>query len=240
MKSLAISLFSLLILCRLTESSFESSSTSDYFGVDVSTPVTPDDATCFRNKENISFAVARAWHSYGAYDNNVVGTALAFNNAGIKFDVYMFPCSFTIPAVQQIGNLIGNLTRDKVQYNRIWFDIETNTSPGCGWSTSNQANNCQFFTSLVQAAATNFPNVAFGVYSSMHMWTTIISSDPNGCAVASQLPLWYPHYQSPPQPNFQDFVSFGGWTTPTAKQYGNTNSECSVGVDNNWRPTPPQ
>ena len=210
---------------------------TDYFGVDVSTPVTPDDATCFRTKDNISFAVARAWHSYGAYDNNVVTTGASFNGAGIKFDVYMFPCSFNIPPLQQISNLIGNLTRDKVQYNRIWFDIETNTSPGCGWSTDLNKN-CQFFTSLVQATS-NFPNTLFGVYSSMHMWTTLISADPSGCAVANKLPLWYPHYQSPPQPNFQDFVTFGGWTTPTAKQYGNTNSECSVGVDNNWRPTAP-
>lgn len=35
--------------------------------------------------------------------------------------------------------LIGNLTHDKVQFGRIWLDIETNTSPGCEWSTTSES-----------------------------------------------------------------------------------------------------
>ena len=31
-------------------------------------------------------------------------------------------------------------------------------------------------------------------------------------------PLWYAHYQMPPQANFDDFAPFGSWTKPEMKQ----------------------
>ena len=53
-----------------------------------------------------------------------------------------------------------------------------------------------------------------------------------GWTGASSLPLWYPHYDS--WKSFGDFQAFGGWTSPSIKQYiGNANS-CGIGVDYNW------
>ena len=59
-----------------------------------------------------------------------------------------------------------------------------------------------------------------------------------GCAVASDLPLWYPHYQTPHDPSFDDFTPFGGWTKPTIKQFWDAEIgfSCSVGTDMNWSP----
>jgi len=54
-----------------------------------------------------------------------------------------------------------------------------------------------------------------------------------------KLPLWYPHYQSPPQPNFNDFAAFGGWTKPFAKQYAGDSTVCSADVDLDWTPNTP-
>ena len=86
--------------------------------------------------------------------------------------------------------------------------------------------------------------VPFGVYSSIHMWTSYMADErtPNACAVAADLPLWYPHYQTPPDPSFSDFVEFGGWPKPAAKQFydGLTpGGMCGAGVDNNWAPSWP-
>ena len=69
------------------------------------------------------------------------------------------------------------------------FDVETNPSTGCGWST-NTTRNCAYMSELVDAAAST--GKSWGVYSSIHMWTTLMTtpSEPRGCAVGGNLPLW--------------------------------------------------
>ena len=34
--------------------------------------------------------------------------------------------------------------------------------------------------------------------------------------------------------SFSDFKPFGGWTTPTIKQYKDNAEECEVNIDKNW------
>ena len=54
----------------------------------------------------------------------------------------------------------------------------------------------------------------------------------------AEAPLWYAHYQTPPDPSFDDFVPFAGWTKPYTKQYADTDGGLCVGndADINWRP----
>jgi hypothetical protein len=52
----------------------------------------------------------------------------------------------------------------------------------------------------------------------------------------NNLPLWYAHYQSPPQPNFDDFSPFAGWSTPYAKQYAGDTTLCGMSVDLDYTP----
>jgi hypothetical protein len=122
---------------------------------------------------------------------------------------------------------VSSLSSNNVQYGRIWFDVETNPSTGCGWGST--ANNCAFMQSLVSACA----SASCGVYASASMWTSIMGSS---CTVASSLPLWYPQYQTPPVQNFTGFHSFGNWQKPTMKQYQGDATVCGFGVDNNWMP----
>ena len=42
----------------------------------------------------------------------------------------------------------------------------------------------------------------------------------------------YAHYDD--DPSFSDFEPFGGWTTPTIKQYKGDANECGVDIDKNW------
>lgn len=207
-------------------------------GVDVSTPVSLSEAQCMAQTHNISFGVARAWHSDGVFDPNYLITSKSWTQAGFAtVDAYMFPCSFRDP-VAQVTQMLGNLTG--APFGRVWLDVETNTSPGCGWSTNKTAN-CAYLASLVQAVQRT--GVPVAVYSSLHMWTTWMddASTPNACDVnppgaAAPLDLWYPHYDK--SPSFSDFIGFGGWTTPLIKQYINTNTLCGVGVDDNYAPAP--
>jgi GH25 family lysozyme M1 (1,4-beta-N-acetylmuramidase) len=73
-------------------------------------------------------------------------------------------------------------------------------------------------------------NVTFGIYTSKSQWDPIMG----GSTQFSKYPLWYPHYDS--NPSFSDFVSFGGWKTPSIKQYKGTTTTCSASVDLNWYP----
>lgn len=137
---------------------------------------------------------------------------------------------------------MANLSATSTQFGAIWFDVETNPDPKCAWR-ANKTANCEFMGQLVRAAAST--NAVWGVYSSIHMWTTWMTdaSKPEGCAVASSagMPLWYPHYESPPNPTFSDFSPFGGWTKPSVKQFGDGDVPpgrlCGISVDNNVAPT---
>ena len=212
-------------------------------GVDVSTPVSDADARCMAGTANISFGIARAWHSdYSGYDTGATTSLRAWAAAGITAHAYMFPCTRAGTAAAQVRALRGNLTAAGLSPGRIWLDFESNGDPRCAWSASDRAANCAFMGELVAAAAAD--GGRWGVYSSIHEWTLIMTTaaDPGGCPVAAALPLWYPHYETPVNPSFSDFKPFGGWAQPAAKQFDDGRSTgpiCKISVDNNWAPVWP-
>jgi len=121
------------------------------FGVDVSTPVSASAAKCMKDK-NLTFGIARSWYSDGAgFDRNSVESVASWTAAGVSADVYMFPCSFGRSAAAQVSELLANLSASRVDFGRIWFDVETNPSHTCAWS-NNKTKNCDFMKSLVAAA----------------------------------------------------------------------------------------
>ena len=73
-----------------------------------------------------------------------------------------------------------------------------------------------------------------GVYASHYMWGSIFSSYAACPQSAVGTPLWYAHYDY--KPTFEDFVAFGGWSSPDIKQYQGTSTLCGASVDRNWRP----
>jgi hypothetical protein len=61
-------------------------------GVDLSTASTTSDFSCMKGK-GMSFAVPRAWCSYGGADSHGKTNVNNARSAGIPYvDVYMFPC----------------------------------------------------------------------------------------------------------------------------------------------------
>jgi hypothetical protein len=77
-------------------------------------------------------------------------------------------------------------------------------------------------------------NKKVGIYASRYMWGSIFGNYDTCTQASVNTPLWYAHYDN--VPSFSDFVAFGGWKTPTAKQYFGTSSLCGASVDRNWEP----
>lgn len=151
-------------------------------GVDTFGTISSTLASCFK-QNNVTFAVARAWHSNGVWDSSAPGAVAAYRAAGIAADVYMFPCGAK-DAATQVNSLVTNLHNNNVQFGRIWFDVESNPSTGCGWPSST-ATNCAWMQAAVAAAQSS--GVQFGTYASKTQWTTIMGS---GCSAAAAGPVW--------------------------------------------------
>jgi GH25 family lysozyme M1 (1,4-beta-N-acetylmuramidase) len=71
---------------------------------------------------------------------------------------------------------------------------------------------------------------AVGIYASAFMWNQIMGNK-DSCTNFNAYPLWYAHYDG--KESFDDWAAgkFGGWTTPTIKQYAGSAVVCSFEVD---------
>lgn len=62
-------------------------------GIDIATIISVDTFECLASEYNYSFAIVRAYHSYGAVDTNAPTTISNAQEGGImNTDVYHFPC----------------------------------------------------------------------------------------------------------------------------------------------------
>lgn len=198
-------------------------------GIDLSSLTSVEAFQCLVDKQGVTFAVMRAYKSYGAVDPTVKMNIQNAQDAGIFFtDVYMFPCRGKSP-VAQANELIDYL--NDTDFGYLWVDVETNPSPGCSWAASTPEDNCAFLEQLVnQIALRGKPP---GIYASNFMWNQIMGSS-TACQKFKSYPLWYPHYDK--LQTFDDFVPFGGWTKPNYKQYQGSTDVCGASVDLNWYP----
>ena len=199
-------------------------------GVDFATAVTPSQFACLATA-NVSWAITRAWHSYGAFDTSAVANLANAKAAGLTADLYMFPCAgkpASVQALQMLGNLSGF-------DGKVWLDVEDNPSPGCSWTAAPPAQQCVFLRELV--AILQQQAVSVGVYSNAHEWASTVGAD---CALQGEyaLDLWYAHYDN--SSSCGDFAPFGGWTAPVAKQWTDTAGSaaiaaCGVSLDTSAR-----
>ena len=82
----------------------------------------------------------RAFRSYGAVDPYAKQVLTNAKNAGLVTDIYMFPCR-SKSASTQVTEMIDAIPSN--HYGKIWLDIETNTSPNCGWG-KDYSSNCKY------------------------------------------------------------------------------------------------
>lgn len=147
-----------------------SSTVSCVLGVDVSDLFSTSTYQCFKSN-GYSFAIVRAWHSYGGLDTHANQGLTNAKSAGLTTDIYMFPCRGKT-ATSQVDAMIEGVTSSL--YGRVWIDVETNPSSGCSWSGHDSASNCQFLTDVVNRVKSK--GKAVGIYASASMWQTIFGS----------------------------------------------------------------
>jgi len=198
-------------------------------GVDVSDLCSASGFSCLKN-QGYNYAVIRAWRSSGTWDPQCSTNINNAISAGMNpVDVYMFPRPLGASGASQANALWSNLKKTKFS-GTIWFDVEQE-SPY--WST--QSKNQAFFNDVVHTLQGLGANV--GIYTSKSQWTEIMGSSFSGGA---NLPLWYSHYDN--VASFSDWSkstigSYGGWHSPTIKQYMGDKSACGCNTDFNWAPS---
>lgn len=203
--------------------------TSSTQGVDISASLSSSSASCFASS-GISFVIPRGFKSTGSVDTAVCTSLNSAYNAGIKTrDSYMFPCpTCSSSASSQLSTMLSYLNSNckSAWSGRIWLDIE-----GSQYWTGSTSSNQAWYKNLVDACKSL--GVTCGVYSSSSQWSAIFGS--TSYVYGNSLPLWYAHYDN--NPSFSDFSSFGGWSSPHAKQYAGDVTLCSFGVDKNYSPS---
>eukprot|EP00937_MAST-01D_sp_MAST-1D-sp2_P007707 g7707.t1 len=197
-------------------------------GVDVSEAVSESQWKCLQTPGGqgaIEFVMVRVGRSTGTVDPNAAATIKAARAAGIKrVDGYLFPCYSCGDAAGQVRAASSAL--QAAGGSVLWYDIEP-----FKWSKdlgSNQA----FVRAMIDEGVSL--DIKAGVYTNWNSWGEIVGSGWD-YASAKGLPVWYPHYDS--LKALSDFKPFGGWNTPTFKQYAGDKSSCGVGVDYNYAPS---
>jgi len=146
---------------------------------------------------------------------------------GGKLGVYMFPDAHVDDPASQVSGLVAALKNanihyspsgGKYTYDRVWLDIEV-------YAWGSVANNIKFIQGLIQGCKNN--GVACGVYTNEYNWGSITG----GWTGASDLPLWYAHYDG--VESCSDFTPFGGWSRAVKKQWKGDAALCSADVDLN-------
>jgi len=197
------------------------------YGVDVSYGVSESDFRCLKG-QGIEFAIVRGYQSFGRADPAAPGTLSAARAAGMEgVDIYVFPCKSVSPS-RIISEVLANTPRGT--FGKIWMDIESNPSGGCGWGGDHSAN-CQYVGELIDAARSAGLNV--GVYSSVGEWETVVGSS---CSIGAQkgVPIWYARYNG--IKDYADWIPFGGWSSSSIAihQYADTiGGLCGVSADAN-------
>ncbi|KAL0078818.1 glycoside hydrolase family 25 protein [Phycomyces blakesleeanus] len=205
-------------------------------GVDVSALTSTASYTCIKNL-GYDYAIIRCYtEAYGnnpggKVDSNCYQNYLNAKAAGIsKIDIYMFPCtgrSTCKSAATQVNELVSYVGTNKMIVGRLWFDVEIDSAANNWPSTTTSRTTLAAFHSAWSATGWKW-----GIYASYYQWQTITGSA--SYVLDSSLPLWYPHYDEVLA--FSDFTPFGGWTTPTLKQYAGDQTFCSAGFDKNYAP----
>jgi len=195
------------------------------YGVDVSSEQSISTIQCFVSK-GYSYLIARLFTEKCSVDSNGAQTVLNAWAAGMSHvDIYMSPsygCSMS--AADQVDatiNFMRNGTWRDVPFGLLWFDIEVG---GQGSPSQNAA----WLRAGVAQAVARIGSSRVGIYSSASQWSQVMGN----ISDMSSFRLWYAHHDS--NPSFDDFSSFGGWTSPYTKQFAGDTTLCDADVDLNW------
>ena len=196
------------------------------------------------------FAIPRVYQSTGHTDSNGPSNIKNARAGGMSYvDGYIFPCSTCgTSGASQVSATVSylknnglefvynaNVTADSdlfgewretetngANFGMLWLDIE---GAGSYWGSSTSTN-VNFIQSMVDECSAL--GVSCGIYTSSSQWSPITGNT----SKFSSKPLWYAHWDG--KQTFSDFSAFGGWSSPSIKQYVGDTTLCSAGVDKNF------
>ena len=182
-------------------------------------PYNSNSMACLKNN-GFSFAIFRAYRSYGIVDPNAKANIRGAHAGGINdVDVYIFPCFKCGNPEQQIIAMVNGLSGEK--YNWIWIDVEA-------FEWGGRDANRQFLQRMFNEAPKHGKSV--GVYTNSNGWNNIVGND---WTAGSRFPLWWAYWDD--NPSFANFRPFAGWRAPMIKQYQADKTICNVGLDKNFK-----
>ncbi len=192
------------------------------YGADTSSLVSESGWSCLKSQRGVSFAVIRCFMETGAVDPNCASAVHNARAAGLKTDVYFFP-ALRLGANASVDQFARDVSAKGISFGRVWLDIEKAEWTSC-------AHNVPYVFDLYHRLREKGFRV--GIYSNSFMWSSIMCN----AKFKDAPPLWYAHYESPPNPSFSDFKPFASWSAPFAKQYEGGHTNCGVNYDANWTP----
>ena len=232
MKSFQTFLFAaILLVVAAILASIASSPVEAVYGADVSGLFSTSNYECARKEYGWDFLIARGFHSYGAVDPNGGKNLDAAKAAGIAHrDLYFFPCYAPgrKSAKQQVTEFYNYYKSYLDTGSMMWFDIETNASPGCQYAKG--IDSCTFMAELIEAA--RGLQIHSGIYSSEYEWGTVMGASCTAGSSRGQQ-LWVANYNGVPGDNGP---LFGGWTRAVIHQYEGTTNGCGISFDKNYYP----
>ena len=171
------------------------------------------DGACIRN--TYSRAAFRGYQSIGKVDPFLMKNLEAAKKVGLKADVYMIPCTYCGNPEKQADEIMYLLK--SATYETLWISIEGS------WSLD-RAKNQVFMKNLTTALTSK--GAKLGIFTFQPTWDRVFGKE---FTEFSTLPLWYIRWNS----NLEaaDFIPFGGWKNPTAKQCDSDNIECDINTD---------
>lgn len=171
------------------------------------------DAKCL--KDSYSRVCVRGYMSIGRVDPYLVKNLAATKEVSLTTDVYMLPCFYCANPEKQAEDLMAVLNANT--YNTLWVQVDG------AWGM-NQAKNQAFMRNLT--ASLKSKGARLGIFTFQPTWDRIFGK---AFDEFSSLPLWYTRWNGDPAAD--DFVAFGGWKKPAAKQYDTDDEECSVAIN---------
>ncbi|KAI8139838.1 glycoside hydrolase superfamily [Fennellomyces sp. T-0311] len=214
--------------------SFASIANAAIIGVDVSALTDTSAFSCV-NENGYSRAVVRCYiEAYGqnpggALDSNCQQNYQNALDGGLSsVDIYMFPCtgrSTCKSADTQVQEIVDYVGSNSMTVGTLWLDVEIDPAANNWPSTSEAQSTLKEFKTALDDSGWKW-----GVYSSNSQWSQIVGSA--DWELDSSVPLWYAHWND--ALSFDNFAQFGGWSTPTIKQYAGDVTFCGAGFDKNY------
>uniref|UniRef100_A0A0N4Z2J4 Glycoside hydrolase n=1 Tax=Parastrongyloides trichosuri TaxID=131310 RepID=A0A0N4Z2J4_PARTI len=161
----------------------------------------------------------------GAVDTNGCQSVINAYQAGLGTEVYINPApQSSKQSYTQFDEALQQLKNANINVRTIWLKV---TNPALWYQ--NPTYNVNFIQGMITRARSN--GITLGIYTNWYDWYEITASSTS--FTSYNLPLWYWNANGfgssgESTANFNDFRSFGGWSSVSAKEYALNESCCSA------------